>query len=325
MNIKTEISPADFLPEHPELHHYTSLSGFEGIFASQTIRAMQFDQLNDRTEFVVLKEPLTLALSDRFAELNKKHQHQSLKTGGSISDIANDQAHRIVSTFYESSFGSRYQRSAYVASFCTHPIDSYEGQSGLLSQWRGYGQGGGYCLVFDTARLLEMLCREFETHHWVSLRLDPVLYYTKHVSLEAAFASLLDEAEHLLSEFLQGRWSPEMAILHFMRAAPMLKHQGFREENEARIVAFPATQDDAVALLAERVGVPLPPLKELCWIDDNRGKRCYVPLFKDSGSRLPIKRVIIGPSNQQVDAAANASRLVGSSIKVVRSETPFIE
>jgi hypothetical protein len=31
---------------------------------------------------------------------------------------------------------------------------------------------------------------------------------------------------------------------YFLWAAPLLKHQGFREENEARIVTIPATKHD---------------------------------------------------------------------------------
>jgi hypothetical protein len=96
--IATEIASPDFAAEYPELHHYTNLSGLEGIYQSQTLWAMQFDQQNDPTEFSVLKKPLTIALGERFAPLLKKHQRQSLKvrraiqqTAGGIAAIARDQ------------------------------------------------------------------------------------------------------------------------------------------------------------------------------------------------------------------------------------------
>jgi hypothetical protein len=108
-------------------------------------------------------------------------------------------------------------------------------------------------------------------------------------------------------------------------AAPRLKHQGFREENEAPIVGFPAIQNDADALRAKYGGVPLPPLKDVCSLDSSRGRKYYLPLFKTLGSKLPIKRVIVGLSSQQAYNAAKAELLVGSSINVVRSKTPFIE
>jgi hypothetical protein len=223
MNIATEIASPDFVPEHPELHHYTDIAGLEGIYQSHTIWAMQFDQLNDATEFMVLKEPLSLALGEPFATVLKNRQRQSLKIrraihemGGGIAANAKYQASRFVNGFYESSFQNPDQGSAYLISFCTHAKDEYARQNGLLSQWRGYGKGSGYCLVFDTAALLELLQKEFEAHHWVLLRLDQVLYHTSNFSIEAIFGSLLDEADELLSALLQSKAPPKSAIAHFM-------------------------------------------------------------------------------------------------------------
>ena len=44
--------------EHPELYHYTSISGLEGILKSQMLRATHAAYLNDTTELSAFKERL---------------------------------------------------------------------------------------------------------------------------------------------------------------------------------------------------------------------------------------------------------------------------
>ena len=330
MNIVTDITSPGFGQEHPELHHYTTFEGLKGICTSQTLWAMQFDQLNDGTEFRVLKQPLSCALEERFFSLLKERQRESLRVrraierGGGVLFVARDQASRFASALYESSFRTPSERSAYVTSFCTHAEDDYARENGLLSQWRAYGKDGGFCIVFDASGIVELLQKEFECHHWISLRLDQVVYNTANFSIEASFGSLLDEAEDVFLALIGHDDPSPTALAHFMRAASLLKHQGFREENEVRIVAFPATPLDNEVLRARYGYVPLK-TKDVCSIDTARGKRSYVPLFKGLGLQLPIKRVIIGPSKRQAEARAKAEVLLGSSINVEQSQTPFVE
>jgi hypothetical protein len=44
----------------------------------------------------------------------------------------------------------------YVTCFCGESDDEYVNQNGLLSQWRGYGDGG-FAIVFDTRGIEELL------------------------------------------------------------------------------------------------------------------------------------------------------------------------
>lgn len=52
----------------------------------------------------------------------------------------------------------------YVTSFCT-ACDEWVPQNGLLSQWRGYGQDGGYAIVFDTKGLDSLLRNDAGHYH----------------------------------------------------------------------------------------------------------------------------------------------------------------
>jgi hypothetical protein len=64
MQIKTTVAPAGFHLRHPELHHYTSLAGAEGIFQSNTLWATHFQSLNDQSEVTHLEHDLTAGVAE---------------------------------------------------------------------------------------------------------------------------------------------------------------------------------------------------------------------------------------------------------------------
>lgn len=56
-----------------------------------------------------------------------------------------------------------------------------------------------------------------------------------------------------------------------------------------------------------------------------RPKRRYVALFDDPQEKLPIKRIIVGPSLHQRENRLQIAKLLeGSAIPITCSETPFI-
>jgi hypothetical protein len=82
-------SPA-FFNSHPELHHYTTFVGFEGIIKSQSLWASHFSDLNDSSEVMLIREPLSRAVAARFAKMVK--DTASLRLRRSIEKIAGSQA-----------------------------------------------------------------------------------------------------------------------------------------------------------------------------------------------------------------------------------------
>jgi hypothetical protein len=334
MEIITQAAMVDFASSHPELHHYTNVPGLDGIRKSQPAWAINYRHLNDTKEVKVLEEPLIEALTKRLSPLLEDRQRRSPrvreaieKTGGGIAEIAADQATRVVGSFYDTLFRSPAPLEIYVTSFCTHVNDPYAKEHGLLSQWRGYGgEGGGYCIVFDTAALIELLQREFEAHYWViPLNLAQVHYRIADLSVEDVFAPLLIATHKLFSALLDHTEIPEKAIGYFLWAASLLKHQGFREENEARIVATPGTQHDLDALRATYGDMSLPPLKAIRSENGMAGSRQFVALFESLHRELPIRQVIVGPSRNQDKNFTKALELLGRGIEIKRSDTPFIE
>lgn len=87
-------------------------------------------------------------------------------------------------------------------------------------------------------------------------------------------------------------------------------------EREVRIVAIPGApgyQTQAAIEHADYVAKPLP-------IVDPAPKR-HVTMFRDAGIKLPIKRVIVGPSEHQAANAALARKFVGDD-RVTLSQIP---
>jgi hypothetical protein len=330
MDIVTEIATPSFAETHADLFHYTNFNGLRGIITSNCFWSMQFDHLNDTTEINILKQPLASSLAERFRVLLKRLQrerfsvkHAVKKTGMSLMETAVYQAGRLVEGFYQSSLTTPFERSVYITSFCTRMNDIYSRENGLLSQWRGYGSGGGgYCIVFDTKELLSLLRAEYSSSHYISFRLDEVIYYTNSLSVERNFKELLDECEQVLIALTEKEEILPAAIAHFLRLAPMLKHQGFREENEARIVAWPATEEDNI-MLRKKGHTELLRVKPVHTIGQS-GRR-HISLFETLNIKLPINRVIVGPSHLQSENYHRARELLPSAIELTRSETPFVE
>jgi hypothetical protein len=321
---------------HPKLHHYTDLGGLNGIVGTNTIRATHFGDLNDSTEARLLKEPLVDAVTVRFKKrLIAKHRvslriRRDIEKSGGIDEVARTTARHFINALYDVTIdrpGELSFAEPYIASFCTHAANSYEERHGLLSQWRGYGGDGGFCLVLDTRRLAEMLGREFDSHYYLHSSLAAAIYADETVSVDASFPTLLDCCDYFLAESLEGnsaRKAIEDGFVPFVEGATRFKHQGFREESEIRIVAVPGT-----AYVAERVRKEYPdqfkppPIKPVRTSQHSKPKR-FISLFEGLNEPLPILRVIVGPSTHQSTNVERAIAIVGGIIPVVPSDTPFI-
>jgi hypothetical protein len=68
-----------------------------------------------------------------------------------------------------------------------------------------------------------------------------------------------------------------------------------------------------------------PPLKAIRSKNGAAGSRQFLALFESLHRELPIRRVIVGPSRNQDKNFTKALELLGSEIKIERSDTPFIE
>ncbi|MFZ2160422.1 MAG: DUF2971 domain-containing protein [Bradyrhizobium sp.] len=331
----TTIASRALPDKHPELFHYTKEPGFLGIMASQTLWATHFKNLNDTTEVQLLRKPLQAALALRFAANLEERQKRSMTFSarvfghGGREVVAAGLAESLVSALYKVTYGhhTKLQFGApYVTSFTTHS-KNYEKNHGLLSQWRDYGKEG-YCLVFDTAALSKMLWIDFDKAYFVHLNMDEAIYAVEDFDIEEKFGALLRQCERYVGEVLNDNQTPDMiedGFAPFAAATTMFKHQGFREENEVRIVAIPGTQYLSDRTKAEFSAFVEKPIVESHKTASADGKviRKHIALFSRTDERLPIARIIVGPGPDQEARFQKAKSLTDDSIMVTRSGIPW--
>lgn len=339
--ITLNIADPSTVSGHPELHHYTDLAGLKGIFESNTLRATHFSQLNDASEIIHLKELLVDAVTPRFIDILNSRQGSAnstntdfesklaakLSIGSGSNSVAGAAAQDIVEGLYKFTFDNDAAFSfaaPFVASFCSHSSDqAYERNHGLLSQWRGYGKDGGFCIVFDTAALAELLGREFDLYYYVHMKLSSAVYAVDGLRISQAFPTLLDRCDTFFAGILDGQVpeAPDDGFQPFAEAATLLKHQGFREEREVRIVAMPGSERIRAVVAKEHSDFQPAPIKPV--ISPPNGRR-FITLFEALNERLPIVRIIVGPSREQDRNFQLARDVTKDTVSILRSATPFI-
>ncbi len=128
--------------------------------------------------------------------------------------------------------------------------------------------------------------------------------------VEELFPELFVASADTLRQLLSGDRCPETAVPEFLAGATLFKGADFRREREVRIVAFPGSARLSRQAAKEHPDdfkvMPLPEVRT--W---PATARRYFPIFEDVSLKLPVKRVIVGPSRRQEENAAFARSLVG--------------
>jgi Protein of unknown function (DUF2971) len=318
---------------HPELYHYTTVGGLEGIVKSNQLWATNISYLNDAEEH-------TGYFDRRFPQLIKR------SINGALAEVCKTEVGRkriddlggqklAIKEVQE--FGKHIRKvtldfnSPHVVSFCAAPIKNPN--DGLLSQWRGYGSDGGYAVVFDTKGLQKLLEHEAPSFDYQTLMFGDAEYYDGDGLGGARNLETL-ENEGLLEKtlqnfFLSGQREVEDPLYKAITQLSCAhKHSGFSEEREVGIIAVPADPSSREEVQSP---VNLPPSKPMRFNMKNGTLVPYIALFglEVGGKRttLPIKKVIIGP-HQSKDSRRKSVDLMlkkyGVDAEVVVSRIPYI-
>ncbi|HDN1331679.1 TPA: DUF2971 domain-containing protein [Escherichia coli] len=260
-----------------KIYHYTDLNGLKGIIESGSLWATHFSFLNDSNELTHGMNCLENALQYLRDDFNPK----TLK-------------------FIEQALTHfRMHRAAHVynLSFCLEPD--------LLSQWRGYGSSQGVCLEFDDE---ELLASQELTHYQVFK--NRVLYTKEDSTVEAR--------NEILAFFRQPHVQAAINadVMHEMIQAtrlahslpPFFKNDGFKEEQEFRMVILPDSPFEGVNFRVNDSGL--------------------VPyLIIKAKDKLPLTNVRIGPRSNRAMMMDGISFLLQSrgytSTRISFTETPF--
>lgn len=310
------------------IFHYTDTPGLLGILSNETLFATDYRYLNDSTEAALIRELLLPMFEEEIAEITPK----LIKRGYLKADFYSEHGvsgHRLQAEKLFSALTRATDRVSpfFVISFCRHDPKSDAYMHGLLSQWRGYSHNGGFAIEFDEQMLDAGLQEENAKHAYAGFKSEDVRYkeYETAFKTEAfrgiageMIRQVFEEAKIDVSE-ITGRKDVDQAVIDFASTAPFLKHRGFSEEREYRVVA--------VCIRREKVpdGETRDP-KRIKFRARNGLLTPYIELFEQIQD-LPIKSVIVGPHPHQ-EKQAEAARMAleaeyFENVEVRLSSIPF--
>lgn len=316
-----------FHEAHPELFHYTSIGGLEGILRSQSLWGTHWQHLNDSRELGHFCELLATLLTDartakaeELARTNDAFKRWAESQGG-IDAVVAAEVSRLVQVFHESVEPPDPKDRIfefYVTSFCT-PEGSFEAvrSHGLLSMWRCYGNGG-YALVFDTAQLERLLHVEAEA--WpCRLVLGDVGYSCDSADdLDARITSLPNLRKIFRERSFDSQETFDAMVDPLLDCFIHYKHWAFAEEREVRLTATMNGHKMQSVHADEGTTWPQRLSRDECGAP-------RIHLFEGLGHRLPIQRIIVGPGPCQPERTAKLRALLdelGLDIPLTLSDIP---
>jgi hypothetical protein len=282
------------------LFHYTSAQGLIGILGTQSLFATHADFLNDSSECRLLRGLLTPRLIEELEDLApklvkakfmKEAETKAFLTGAS-EEFASSVFNTIVKTIDSIS-------PIYITSFCLHGANTPDYANGLLSQWRGYANGG-FAIEFDEDGLDKIKDIEMNKYRYEGILTNTVWYedheenagLNKFRGLVAAALKVHFEDQGKDASEVLGHGERRDFVRPFFETLPFLKAHGFREEREYRMVAIAYRRGISSDLKA--------PLREIQFRSDRNGSVVpYIAVFDESGLKLPIKSILIGPHSNQ--------------------------
>jgi len=314
--------------EFPELFHYTTVAAFENIYKSQTFWATYYQDLNDRSELLRFRMKVGQHITPHVRKIFAKRVQcdeefaRVVKNHGGLDAVVSREVAIQLDVIHRNTFGEDAFRETFVCSFCAHRAGSYEGTHGLLSQWRGYGGGGGVAIVLDTAGIEERMKREADVFAHPINQIGDVKYDNDNVGIQRAFCRVFGCLPGILDALYSGQQAPYEEIFdHFVQGSTLVKHHAFHEENEIRIVVAP--RPTKPGSIFYDVAHDTKPQKVVRYRRRGESEVRYISLFGEAP--LPIERVVVGPSwSQNVNYQAIKDIAGGLEIEVIKSDTPFL-
>jgi len=291
-----------------------------GILKTKTLFATHADFLNDSTECQLLKKILAPQLAAEFTAAG--HLMKRVNLGHKTPDEMVDVVFRSILITIEKT------SPFYITSFCLHPPETREYGHGLLSQWRGYANGG-FAIEFDEADLDRQTVLENEAFSHAGIKTERVHYHdhAKQVNLAsfkgmagATLLTIVGDHPELLAAFGPKRLQDFM--IPFFEVVPFLKDDGFAEEKEYRSVTLCIRP-------RHRPDIDKRAVREVQFRVSARGNVVpYVTLFSDLPQQLAIKSIIIGPHHNQENQRKAVSLLLeqtGVDASIRLSDIPYRE
>jgi hypothetical protein len=262
-----------FLNEKPLIAHYTSAEAALSILDEEQIWLRNVRFMNDYSEIQFGTE----AIAEYYNSDAAKEFWKSLSR---LSPELKDEVQGHYNSHHEGFF-----KNTYLTCTVEQPNVSDQGEIGMLSMWRGYAPRDGVALLVQGGSI-------FGESPDLAVKMLPCLYSApnqRRVLLECFSQKVIryiagnpDVEPNTLSSYLL-----QSLVILVMG----LKHQGFHEEREWRIVSTPAfgvdnQTDEQVKVIR---GIPQK-IRVLQLKDDGGGSIRLSP-------RSILRRIVIGPSD----------------------------
>lgn len=317
----------------PELFHYTTVEAFRSIHNSQAFWATHYEDLNDYSELrrfrLVVTDFITPTIRKFFNKRARRDSQfrKAVRDSGGIEVIVRQESAQQLDRLHRNTFSERGLQNTFICSFCAHDPGSYEATHGLLSQWRAYGTGDGVAIVLDTEAIEKKMKQERRIFRHPINHIGDVKYdYKKDARrIKKDFHEVFDRFPEALKAIYSNKRPPyEEMFDHFVQGSTLVKHHGFHEEKEVRIVVSPRPINPRSFFFAPEHDSK--PAKTIRYRQRGISEVRYIELFgAENETALPIKRVIVGPSRvQNLNYQMVSDQLQTSGIAVFRSETPFL-
>lgn len=316
---------------HDELFHYTSAQGLTGIISSGNLWATHVKFLNDQEEYRIFFDKRFPAIIDRAfglayeSVMDRPDVKKFIRTEGGFDSYKKRILAEIAPVVAEK---TRSMNEPYVLSFCA-PVSKKVRTHGLLSQWRAYGQDGGFAIVFDSVELEKLWRLEGTSVKGMPLFWGDVEYFDEPATDPGRYSETHEQTELVmesLAKWFVSRKSDDLEPIFdpIHRLACLTKHFGFEEEHEVRVV-FSRPSRELFSLAPKehklkplhhfvRDGAPVP----------------YMAMFESLpmavSGRLPIKRVIVGPHPDRLarkEAVETLLECNGYDAQVHVTEIPY--
>jgi hypothetical protein len=305
--------------------HYTNSGGLLGILSSKSLFATDYRYLNDVSEGSMIRDLIVPIFEDEIADIAPNLVERGLLKG--FYENYGAKGHRLQAegTYKALVTAIDEATSLFVLSFCRHTEEKHI-KHGLLSQWRGYAGSAGFAIEFDETELRKLIQVECDTFAYATIDAGDVRYSEYNDLFDSTvYCGVAGELTRRIFQRdvtdITGRIDDvDDILIKFAQTAPFLKHHGFEEEEEYRIVAVRVGRDKILPKATRRE-------KEIKFRSKDELIVPYIELFKDSQSPLPIKSIIVGPhpsQEKQEVAVRTALKSTPFSVAKVRcSDIPF--
>jgi len=237
--------------KHPFLFHYTSVDAFRSICEGHRLRATHYQDLNDRSELQqfrrIVSEAIVPDISRTFQNRAQADSEfaRAIQQKGGIDAVVRQEAKMWLDNLHRSTFGELAFKDSFIFSFCGHAEESYAWRHGLLSQWRAYGNGAPIAMVLDTRRVEDLMKCEANIYKHAINHIGEVHYDDAPgiggIKTDKEISVIFKRLPQMLTEFYRTNGEVDFSDLMkpFIFGSTLVKHQGFREESEVRIVISP--------------------------------------------------------------------------------------